>query len=160
MKMNDSEKLLRETIRCILAESTLKVGDVKAALTAAKKSQNIEKAKAAAKEAGKKGIMMALNMIPGAGAIASAIEGGLELKDLYDAAKDMDPKDKKKNPLWDILTIDPETSAVVDDGVEGKFIKDLSQNVMSRGDNEDLPDADSMLKIWLKNKYSGTHIAK
>lgn len=154
------ESLLREAIRLAIHEETIKAGDLRAALDAAKKKQNIEKAKAAAKEAGKKGVMAALGLIPGAGTLVGAIEAGMELKDLYDAAKDIDPETKKKNPLWDLLTIDPDTSAIVDDAVEAEFVSSLGDRVKYLDDDDDLPDADTQLASYLKGKFDGSHVKK
>lgn len=159
-KSPSAEQLLREAIRLAIHEETIKVGDIRAALAAAKKKQSVEKAKAAAKEAGKKGVMAALGLIPGAGTLVGAIEAGMELKDLYDAAKDLDPEAKKKNPLWDLLTIDPDTSAIVDDAVEAEFIAALGDRVKSLDDEDELPDADAQLASYLKGKFSGAHVKK
>lgn len=159
-RSSNQDRLLREAIRLVLREEGLKVGDIRTALDAAKKKQSIEKAAAAAKEAGKKGVMAALGLIPGAGTLVGAIEAGMELKDLYDAAKDLDPETKKKNPLWDLLTIDPDTSAIVDDAVEAEFVKALGDKVKVLDDEDELPDADTQLAGYLKGRYGGAHVTK
>ena len=155
----DNTQLLREAIRLTLAEA-IKVGTVRAALKMAKKKKSAEKAKAAAISAGKSAVGAMLDMIPMVATTKGALQTGMALADVYSATKDLNPKDKEKNEFWQTVSIDPDTSAIVDDAVEAKFLKDLGDNIENRQDDEDLPDADDMLSIWLKNKYSGAHVKK
>ena len=155
---NNQYRLLQETIRLMILEDDIKVGDIRAALAAAKKTQNIKKGIEMAKSVGKIGVGMALKALPIAGNIVAALESGMEVADLYKSWKDLEPKVKKANGLWDKLTIDPETSAIVDDGVENEFINALSDRVARLADDDELPDADTQLAGYLKGKYSGTHI--
>ena len=152
-------RLLQETIRLIIRED-IRVGDIKAALAATKKAKNFKQAGAMLKTAGKATAMSILGMFPGAGTISAALQAGMEFKDIYDAAKDLDPKEKEANPLWDLLTIDPETSAIVDNGVESDFISTLADKANMLDDDDELPDADTQLAGYLKGKYSGTYIKK
>lgn len=160
MKTKDAQ-LLREAIREILREEeTIRVGDVRQALAAAKGKKIKDAAAAVAKEAGKKGAMAVLQMIPIAGGAVAAIEKGMELKDLYDAAMSIKPDEKKKNPLWDFLSIDPDTSAIVDDKVEADFVKALADKVAVLDDSDELPDADTQLTGYLKGEFKGAHVSK
>ena len=155
---NNQYRLLQETIRLMILEDDIKVGDIRAALAAAKKTQNIKKGIEMAKAVGKIGVGAALKALPIAGNIVSTLESGMEVVDLYKSWKDLEPKVKKANGLWDKLTIDPATSAIVDDGVENEFINALSDRVARLADDDELPDADTQLAGYLKGKYSGTHI--
>ena len=164
--MRITEKQLRQIIRetLIREAEAITVGDVKKALEYAKGKKMKDAVIAMTKEAGKKagmfGIKSVLSFIPGAGAIASGIEAGMEMKDLYSAAMSTKPEDKKDNPLWDYLTIDPDTSGIVDDAVEARFIKDLADRIAALSDDVTLPDADEQLNSWLKGEFGGTHMAK
>jgi len=157
----NSTQLLRETIRQILREEeTIRVGDVRAALKAARGKKIKDAAIEMGKEASKKGALAVLKMIPVAGSAVQAIETGLELKDMYDAATSIKPEEKKKNPLWDFLTIDPNTSAIVDDKVEADFVKALADKVSALDDNDELPDADTQLSGYLKGEFDGAHVSR
>jgi len=157
------ERMLRESKkneRKMLSEARLTVGDVRYAFDLAQKKKNIKAAKEAAKEAGKAAAMGLLGLIPAAATVAKAIESGMSLKGIYDAAKSVNPQEKKSNPFWDAITIDPDTSAIVDDEVEQTFLKALADGVEGLPDTTPLPDADEMLSNWLKNKYQGAHVTK
>lgn len=165
--MRITEAQLRKIIRREinrLDEAQLTVGDVKGALKYAKGKKIKAAAAAVAKEAGKKavplGIKSVLSLVPGVAGAAEWIEKGIELTDMYTAAASMKPKEKESNPLWDMITIDPNTSSIVDDGVESRFISDLADSVANLPDETALPDADEQLANWLKGKFSGAHIAK
>jgi hypothetical protein len=165
-----NERLLRQYIREsiqhreLLNEEVLKVRDLKAAIEYTKGKKLKDAAAAVAKEAGKKGLQLGFNallsMIPGASFVKDAVETGIELKDLYTAAKDVSPTAKKKNPMWDKLTIDPDASAIVDDAVEQEFINLLGDRIKYLDDDAELPDADTQLSNFLKVKYNKTHITK
>lgn len=138
----------------------LTVGDVKTALKYAK-GKKLDAAKSAfAKRAAQVGAKTFLSFVPGLGGLSDAIEAGADIKDIYDAASSLKAKDKKKNPVWDKLSIDPGSSSIVDDGVETQFLKDLSDKIEIMRDDEELPDVDTQLANYLKDKFDGSHIAK
>ena len=163
---SSEETLLREAIRSILLEDTgtMTVGHLRNALRVAKGIGSEEKMKAAGKEAAKRGLTKGagalIGLIPGGGTIWSAIEAGIDVKGVYKAATKLTPEEKKANPLWDFITIDPDTSAIVDDGVESNFIIALGDSVDGLPDNAEIPDADVQLTNYLKDKFSGAHITK
>ena len=142
---------------------SMKVKDVKAALSLLKKYKTIEAAKSAAKNAGKASVSTVLGFI-GLGGWDKWAEVGMNVFDasyeLYDIGSPVfKNKDKKDNPLIDLLTIDPDTSAIVDDTVEGNFLRYLGKVIQGKNDDDELPDADSMLSDFLKNKFDGHHVA-
>ena len=149
-----------KTLRQALHEGTIRVKDLKDAFALLKKHKNKEKAMAAAVSAGKTGLKALIGLLPFGGAVTATIEAGEPLKDMYDAAKDVDPKAKKSNMLWDLMTIDPDTSAIVDDAIEAEFIKALQARVSQLSDNDVIPDADELLRQYLTNKYRGAHVTK
>jgi len=162
-----TESQLRGVIReelARLSEADLTVGDVKAALKYARGKRAKDAAAEFAKEAGKKaaavGVKSFLSIVPGLAGLADAVEAGLELKDLYDAAASATPEQKKANPLWDRLTVDPDTSRIIDDEVEDKFATELGNRISDLPDDTPLPDADTQLSSWLKDRYSGAHVTK
>jgi hypothetical protein len=168
--MKTNERLLRQYIREsirdreLLNEDTLKVGDLRAALNYTKGKKLKDAAAAVAKEAGKKGLGLAVDalasLVPGLGAVMDAIETGMELKDLYDAAANAKPEAKKTNPLWDRISIDPDAPAIVDDAIEAEFTDPLSDKVKYLDDEDELPDADVQLAGFLKSKFNQAHVAK
>ena len=106
------------------------------------------------------GLKALLSLVPGAAGVADAVEKGAELKDFFDAAMSVSPEEKKKNPVWDLITIDPDTSAIVDDALEAEFIKLLGDRIKYLDDDDELPDADTQLKNFLKNKFNKSHVTK
>lgn len=165
--MTPAERHLRLLIReelSLLHEVDITVGDVKKALEYARGKRVKDAAAEVAKEAGKKagmlGLKSVLSLIPGAAAVQDAIETGMELKDLYSAATSVTPDVKKANPLWDILTVDPDTTAILDDEVEARFIKALGARVAALPDDTKLPDADTQLNNWMKGEFGGTQVTK
>jgi hypothetical protein len=161
-----SERLLRGTIRAILSErqAAVKVGDLKKAMAIVKKAKSKEKAQEIGKEALKKGTEKGagalIGLLPGGGTAWEAITGAKDVAELiWDAAKDSSPEEKKKNGLWNYITIDPETAAIVDDEVEDKFIKDYALEMQGRDDEQYIPGADDALEVYLTNKFDGRHVA-
>ena len=142
----------------------MKVKDVKSALSLLKKYKTIEAAKSAAKNAGKASVSTVLGFI-GLGGWDRWAEIGMNVFDagyeLYDIGSPVfKNKDKKDNPLIDLLTIDPDTSAIVDDTVESNFLKFLGKTIQGKNDDDELPDADTLLSNWLKTKFDGSNVNK
>jgi hypothetical protein len=168
--MKNEELLLRRFIRehvfLLNEEGQLTVGDMKKALELSKKQGAKQALANVSKEAGKKvasaGLKWALSLIPGAAGIADAIETGMEIKDLYAAAQNATPEEKKKNPLWDILTIDPGTSKIVDDAIEANFIKNMSTRIEKLSDDMPVPNIDDQLNNYFKSQeeFRGSQITK
>jgi len=155
--------LLKEAIRFILLNE-VKVGEIKKAMELVRNNKKKDAAVAAAKEAGKKGLKAGIGaligLIPGGGTIWSAMESGSEIADVIMAAsKEISPEEKKKNPIWDQLTIDPDTAAIVDDAVEANFLKDM-QNAVNRAPDDQDVDLDVMLSNFLKRNYNRKHISQ
>lgn len=163
MTMRITETALRRAIRVealrILQED-IRVGDLRAQLRAAKGKKLRDAGVHTAKKMGVLGLKGALSLIPGASFVGDAIEAGAEIKDLIDVAKSLKPKEKESSPLWDFLTIDPDVSDILDNGVEDKFLLDLGKDVESLPDDAILPDADVQLNSWLKSNYGGTQVLK
>jgi hypothetical protein len=157
MRLTEGE--LRRLIREVIT-----VGDVRTALKYARDKRDKEAAIAAAKAAGgkvmKKGVEAVMGLFPGGGTLWSVVSGAKDIADIVSAAANTGPEEKKKNPLWDQLTVDPDTSAIVDDEVEERFVKDLAGAVEGLPDGDPFPDADDQLANWLKGKFSGAHVRK
>lgn len=159
------DSLLREAAHLLIEDGVkaLTVGDFKKALAAAQadaKAKNLKAAVDPTKLAINIGKLIG-GVIPIVGTIAGAIGAAKDLKDLYTKLNtSAAPKEKESHPLWDKLTIDPEAAAIVDAGVEQKFIVDLSNAVAGLPDSAPLPDADGQLTDWLKTKYAGRHVAR
>jgi hypothetical protein len=97
---------------------------------------------------------------PVGGLIATAIDAGLDTKDLIKKAKDLSPEAKKSSPLWDVLSIDPDVSDVVHDSIEDKFLDAYGRSVQDLDDDAIIPDADIELNRWIKRKYNGVDVKK
>ena len=166
--MRLTESQLRTIIRRALVEAEsgdgITVGDVRGALEYAKGKKIEDAIKSVASKATKKGakvgVKSVLSLIPGAAGFVDAVEAGLEIKDLYDAALSVTPKQKKSNPLWDMLTVDPNTSQIVDDAVEQEFVDSLGEKIAGMPDDAKIPNADDQLKSYLRDKYAGAYITK
>jgi hypothetical protein len=157
--MKITESRLRQIIR-----EEITVGDVRKALDYAQ-GKSYEDAlerttKVVSKKLKKTGIKTVLSLIPGAAGAWEWVSLGMDMKDLYDAATNVTPKEKKKNALWDKITIDPEVSDIVDDDVEAKFIQHLGDTISGLPDDDVLPDADTQLSNWVHRNYKGTQIKK
>lgn len=152
--------LIRETIMLEAEVDNITAGDVRQALKYAKGKNMKDVAAAVAKRTGMLGVKSLLSFFPGAGAIVDTIEAGADIKDLYDAAQSSKTTEKKSNPLWDILTIDPDTSTILDDKVEQDFINDISAEIETLPDNAKLPNADTQLNNYLKTMHNNTYITK
>lgn len=169
-KMKKEEKLLREYIResinnkSSINEINIRVGDLRSAIKYAKGKKIKDALAQVTKKGAEKGTIFGLkalaSLIPGAAALADAAEKGMEIKDIFDAAMSVSPEEKKKNPVWDMITIDPDTSAIVDDALEAEFIKLLGDRIKYLDDDDELPDADTQLKNFLKNKFNKSHVTK
>ena len=161
-----ADALLRRVIReMVLAEADVTVGDVKDALEALGKAKTIEKAKAGIKSLGLFAVGKVLNAMqempsPTLQSIGQAGELGMGLFDFVMAVKGTEPEAKKSNPVLNALTIDPETSAIVDDEVEARFVKELASTIAGMAPSTKLPDADKALANWLKGKFGGAHVTK
>jgi len=165
-----TESQLRRLVREVILTEAIKVGDVKQALGYVKS----QKLKRAGQEVGK------IATKAGGKALIGVLTGGLSdrIKDvidfsveageigadtissLYPALMKLPPKEKESHPLWDKLTIDPDTAAIVDDSIEDKFLKSLEVKIAGLSDDDELPDADEQLADWLKDEFSGAHVTK
>ena len=153
--------LIRETILSEEGDpSKITVGDVKSALEYAKGKDRKTVAAEIAKKTGMLGVKTLLSLIPGGSMAATALEYGAEMKDFWDTSQSVKPTEKKSNPLWDLMTIDPESSAIVDDAVEKSFIADMGEKIQQLPDESLLPNVDTQLSNYLKSKYNNTHVAK
>ena len=90
-----------------------------------------------------------LGIIPGASNAKSAFDF---FKGVYNATDD-----KKTKTILDKINVDDEYSKIVDDKVEMAFIKNVSDAIMSKPDQEVIPpnfNINVELQNWLKSKYN------
>ena len=150
--------LIRESI--LLEEEEILVGDIKKAKQALVKYKTKEAGLEALKSVGK-ATAGTLAGLMGLGGYSSFIDAGINIADTIQAAKGkVKPEDKKKNPMWDLLTLDEPTAAILDNSVEDKFIQDFSKGVEALPDDAKVPNADTQLNNWLKAKYNGRRVEK
>jgi hypothetical protein len=144
-------------------------GDLRQALQFIQKHKNIAKAKEAAKSVGKATVVGIIGALAGAASAPAliaaaakmgAIEAGTAAYDAYKAAQELDPAEKKKNPFFDYLSIDPDTTDIVDDKLENEFEKEFLSRLRYYDDEDELPDADRAFTSWLKNKFNQSHVTK
>jgi len=89
-----------------------------------------------------------LGLIPGAQNVKSVVD--------FVSAATKRPDTKKTNTWLDKLDIDDQVSAIVDDTVENGYVSDLTKNIQTKSDDENLPDdfsATSDLQKYIANKY-------
>jgi hypothetical protein len=161
-KNHQSEILLREVIRHTLLNE-VKAGDFKKAVEIVKKAQKEKVGKEAFADTVSKmanhGVGIALSAIPFGSALwstISAVKDSTEV--IINAHNKLKDPEKKKNPIWDQITIDPDTSEIVDDAVEFNFLKNVSDTIENAPDDQDI-DLDVMLSNYLKGKYNKHHVA-
>lgn len=90
--------------------------------------------------------------------VAGLIPGMSNIKTAFDFFKGIyNADDNKKTKTWiDKLNVDDNFSAIVDDGVEDEFIKDLVELIDKKDANEQLPEdfnINNMLIEFLSRKY-------
>lgn len=149
--------LIRESI---LQEEEILVGDIKKAKQTLVKHKTKEAGLEALKSVGK-ATAGTLAGLMGLGGYSNFIDAGVNIADTIMAAKGkVKPEDKKKNPMWDLLTLDEPTAAILDNSVEDKFIQDFAAEVEQLPDDAKVPNADTQLNNWLKDKYGGRRVEK
>lgn len=180
--MKISEKKLRQLIResvihemnslqenfdkdkpVLLERNTrMTAGELRQALKKAKGQKLKQMSAETAKKAGLWGLKTGLSVaIPGVGPIlATAIDAGLDIKDLIKKAHDLSPEAKKSSSLWNLLSIDADVSDVVHDSIEDKFLDAYGRAAENLDDDELLPDADVELNRWIKRKHNGVDVKK
>lgn len=115
-----------------------------------KKAINAVKNKKRAVKVGKFLVGAALDFLPGANGIQTTF-------DFFKAAYNK-PDSKKTNSWIDKLDVDDEVSAIVDNTVEDKFLKDLVSTFENEPDDKPLEPNFNMnqrLVDFLKDKYEG-----
>ena len=91
------------------------------------------------------------------GAIADLVPGLHTAKSLFDVAKSLYslPDDKKSNSPLDILNVDDQVSAIVDDTIENAFLKTVEKQI--EGLPDDAPLADLDMTKQLSRYIASTH---
>jgi len=161
--MSTDMKLIMESWRknILTEEETLEiktVGDLKKALLMALKVKKQNLSKSAMKTgAGKIGWELAKTILPGIGAAEAA-------KDVYDIMRSVYvlPDDKRTNTGLDVLNVDDQISAVLDDRVENQFIKGYLKQFEKVPDSVSLGNMDmtKMLTDFVAEKYKNTKVEK
>lgn len=103
---------------------------------------------AAAGTAANFAIDQVLGAFPGAGNVKAAID---LFKSIYFATDD-----KKTNTFLDKINVDDKYSQIVDDKLEMAFLKYITHLLMTKADNEVIPDdfdINKELRIYLSNEY-------
>ena len=169
-----NERLLREYVRESLkvgglVKEAITAGDLKYAMKLIKRDRNFEKAEEVARSLGKKGVVALLNYISAGAAApafiamaanAGAINAGSAADDFYKTAKSASAQEKSKNKLFKFLSIDDDTTAIVDDKLEDEFEKEFIDRLKYYSDDDELPDADKAFNSWLKGKFNQSHVTK
>lgn len=85
------------------------------------------------------------DLIPGGGTIMSAVKG---LRGMYKA-----PDDKKTDTDLDLLNVDDRVSRIVDDTIEDKFFKVVTDKFDSLPDNAPIPNMTKALSNFIAGEY-------
>ena len=142
-------KLLREYIRETLREDNSDrnietVGDLKLLIKAATSKKKEDQGRAAFKDLAS-GLIA--DLIPGAG----TVKGGFDaLKTMYSM-----PDDKRTGTALDYLDVDDPVAAIVDDNVENRFLKAVSDKLGSMDDNKPLSQFNitKLLAKFIKKEF-------
>jgi len=134
------------------------VGDVKKALAQYAKIDDEGKAKKVALKGGSNVTKALIGAFPFGGTFAAALEAGADIKDIWGIARKSKPKEQ--NWLWNALTIDDDTAAIVDDEVEKTFIDKMRADADSMNDADPFPDIDVLFNNYLRNRFNNAHIKK
>tara|TARA_Y100001938_G_scaffold134485_1_gene195038 strand:- start:1221 stop:1676 length:456 start_codon:yes stop_codon:yes gene_type:complete len=128
------------------------VGDLRKAI-------QIYRAKEAGKEAGKKAMEMAVAQIPGISNVYSLWQGAKDgramLRKLYGADDGF-----KTNTGLDMLNVNDEISAIVDDNVENAFLNDMLDALEGAEPTDPIPVVDDELQRFLSKTFKGHQVKK
>ena len=128
------------------------VGDLRKAI-------QIYRAKEAGKEVGKKAMEMAVAQIPGISNVYSLWQGAKDgramLRKLYGADDGF-----KTNTGLDMLNVNDEISAIVDDNVENAFLNDMLDALESAEPTDPIPVVDDELQRFLSKTFKGHQVKK
>ena len=151
--MSDMENIIREWNRFVNEETKIAtVGDLRKVI-------KIYRAKEAVTEAGKKALEMAAEQIPIINNIYSLWKGA---KDGSDILRKMYGADDgfKSNTGLDLLNVNDDVSAIVDDNVETDFLKDLIASLENADPSEPIPSVDDELQLFLGKKFNQHGVKK
>lgn len=151
--MSDMENIIREWNRFVNEETKIAtVGDLRKVI-------KIYRAKEAGTEAGKKALEMAAEQIPIINNIYSLWKGAKDgsdiLRKLYGADDGF-----KSNTGLDLLNVNDDVSAIVDDNVETAFLKDLIASLENADPSEPIPSVDDELQLFLGKKFNQHGVKK
>jgi hypothetical protein len=112
----------------------------------------IYRAKEAGTEAGKKALEVAAEQIPVINNIYSLWKGA---KDGADILRKMYGADDgfKSNTGLDLLNVNDDVSAIVDDNVEASFLNDLMASLENANPTDPIPSVDDELQLFLGKKF-------
>lgn len=116
---------------------------------------NKERLKAAGDQATNLVVDQLLGLVPGAQNVKSAFDF---FKNIYSATDD-----KKTNTFLDKLNVDDKYAEIIDDKVEMAFMKEISNVLSNKPDNERIPqdfDINNELKTYLSRKYNKRTLTK
>ena len=118
-------------------------GSVKASSSAKGKKEDIKKRK----EIGKKTIKLALDFVPFAGAVSSSIE-------LLGSLMTVKDEDRPKGFLGN-FDLDDYTSKIIDNKIEGEFLKHILKVIEDKNENDLVKDFDMTTEFnkFLLDKY-------
>ena len=159
MRIRITESQLQQLV-CTLNERRMQptVGDVKKALTQYAKMDDGSKAKKIALKGGTSVAKALIGAFPFGGTLTAALDAGADIKDIWSMAQKSKPK--QQNWLWNLLTIDDDTAAIVDDEVEKTFIDKMRTDADSLNDADPFPDIDELFGNYLRNRFNNAHVTK
>lgn len=156
--------LLRSIIKEILNEnkpgSAIKVGDLKKAIKIANDEKQMRKLKKHGLKAAETGLKYVLAHTPGGTPFWAALIAARSLSDLYNSTMNWEHDLKEQDPLWDMLSIDPEKATILDDRIERTFIEKMGKKVDTLDDDSYLPNIDDQLELYLRDRFDGSYIKK
>lgn len=115
--------------------------------------------KKAGKEVGIRAAEMAIEQIPILSNVFSLWKASKDAKEmiktLYGA-----PDSFKSNTGLDMLNVDDDVSAIVDDKIESNFLNDLIDRLDTEDDDTPIPDTTEELQNFIANEFNSTTVKK
>ncbi|HHZ96752.1 MAG TPA: hypothetical protein EYN67_14665 [Flavobacteriales bacterium] len=152
--MSEMKVIMENWDKFVVTEETkiTTVGDLRKAI-------KIYRAKEAGKEAGKMAADVAIQQVPGISNIYSLWQGAKDARDIMKKLYGADDGFKSNTGL-DLLNVNDDISAIVDDNVETAFLNDLIASLESAQPTDPIPVVDDELQAFLGSKFNQHAVKK
>jgi len=152
--MSEMKSIMENWDKFVVTEETniTTVGDLRKAI-------DIYRAKEAGKEVGKKAAEIAVQQIPLLSNVYSLWQGAKDAKDILKKLYGADDGFKSNTGL-DLLNVNDNVSAIVDDNIETAFLNDLIASLEKAQPTDPIPVVDDELQAFLGSKFKQHTVKK